>query len=290
MKVRESAASTNIGLCSDIYRHSIVSNAHVQVRNTCENALPDRFFNRTLNPNMVSHFGEVVFPSSRAFWDDEDEYELAENLENRLKLCFHWQKNKPEDIKKFIVIEGDPLIPFAQQCLCHKIEESCIIKDENDKKVSVIYEMDKQLYLCIILPQFNTKDTGIFINEISDLLLKTENTLAIMCRHMSQFQGTNIPNDPSFLRILTTKNINDFECEVKTLEQPNIIFGVGAGVLSHAEFMNMSAKLYILYIDGFVLDSKCAEPILKVLNNELPGKLQHLKFAENFFSKGNLYM
>lgn len=61
-------------------------------------------------------------------------------------------------------------------------------------------------------------------------------------------------------------------------------------VLSNAEFINTSAKLYILYIDGFVLDSKCAEPILKVLSNEIPGKLQHHKFAENFFSKGNLYM
>lgn len=60
--------------------------------------------------------------------------------------------------------------------------------------------------------------------------------------------------------------------------------------LSYAEFINMPAKLYILYMDGFVLDSKCAEPIVKVLSNEIPGKLQHLKFAENFFSKGNLYM
>lgn len=60
--------------------------------------------------------------------------------------------------------------------------------------------------------------------------------------------------------------------------------------MSYAEFINMSAKLYILYIDGFVLDSKCAEPIVNVLNNEIPGKLQRFKFTENFFSKGNLYM
>lgn len=57
------------------------------------------------------------------------------------------------------------VLAFAEQCLCHKAEEACIIKDKNDKKVSVIYEMDKQLYLCIILPQFNAKDAGILINE-----------------------------------------------------------------------------------------------------------------------------
>lgn len=33
---------------------------------------------------MASHFGEVIFPSSRAFWDDEDEYESDENLEHCL--------------------------------------------------------------------------------------------------------------------------------------------------------------------------------------------------------------
>jgi len=30
---------------------------------------------------MVSHFGEVIFPSSRAFWNDEDEYDL-DNIEH----------------------------------------------------------------------------------------------------------------------------------------------------------------------------------------------------------------
>lgn len=61
-------------------------------------------------------------------------------------------------------------------------------------------------------------------------------------------------------------------------------------VLSFAELAGISAKLYILYIDNFVLDSKCAEPLLKILTDETNCKLEHLKFTENFFSKGNLYM
>lgn len=69
---------------------------------------------------------------------------------------------------------------------------------------------------------------NILFLQISDLLLDTESTIAIVCRHVSQFQSSNVPDDPSFLRILTTKNINS-ECNIKTLEQPNIIFGVGAG-------------------------------------------------------------
>lgn len=60
-------------------------------------------------------------------------------------------------------------------------------------------------------------------------------------------------------------------------------------VLSYAELAGKSAKLYILYIDSFVLDSKSAEPILQVLTDEIPCKLQP-KFMENPFNKGNLYM
>lgn len=61
-------------------------------------------------------------------------------------------------------------------------------------------------------------------------------------------------------------------------------------VLSYAELTGISAKLYILYIDNFVLDSKCAEPLLQILTNEIDCKLQLPKLTENFFSKGNLYM
>lgn len=50
-----------------------------------------------------------------------------------------------------------------------------------------------------------------------------------MCRHVSQFQSTNIPEIPSFLRILATKNANVSKYKIEPLEQPNIVFGVGAG-------------------------------------------------------------
>lgn len=49
---------------------------------------------------------------------------------------------------------------------------------------------------------------------------------------MSQFQSSNVPEIPSFLRILATKKAHDItklDCKIKSLEQPNIIFGVGAG-------------------------------------------------------------
>jgi len=142
--------------------------------------------------------------------------------------------------------------------LCHNAEEVCIIETEDHKKVSVIYHIDKQIYLCIVLPHFDTKNAGTLVNQvinllvimfiyinfdiyfdilknvsiflqISDLLSSTESAISIVCRHVSQFQSTNIPETPSFLRILATKNANVAKYKIEPLEQPNIVFGVGAG-------------------------------------------------------------
>lgn len=69
----------------------------------------------------------------------------------------------------------------------------------------------------------------VYLLQISDLLSSTESTISIVCRHVSQFQSTSIPETPSFLRILATKNANIAKCKIESLEQPNIVFGVGAG-------------------------------------------------------------
>lgn len=46
------------------------------------------------------------------------------------------------------------------------MEEVCIIENENHKKVSVIYHIDKQVYVCVILPLFDTKNAGKFVNQV----------------------------------------------------------------------------------------------------------------------------
>lgn len=73
------------------------------------------------------------------------------------------------------------------------------------------------------------KEWTYFLGQISDLLLKTNSTVSIVCRHVSEFQGTNVPDGSSILRILASKHTYLSESEIEQLEQPNIIHGVGAG-------------------------------------------------------------
>nr|XP_012225750.1 PREDICTED: uncharacterized protein LOC105674177 [Linepithema humile] len=147
-------------------------------------------------------FGKTVPPCPLAFWHEE--YEVNDP-ETWLKLHVRWVKNKPTHMRKFILMEGYSLISFMQQYLLYKLEEACIIQNENGTKVSIIFhQTDKNIYLCIILPQLDTKYAEKFINTISDLLSGAKSIIYIACHNMKRFKGTNreIPNVPSFLRIL----------------------------------------------------------------------------------------
>lgn len=73
-----------------------------------------------------------------------------------------------------------------------------------------------------------------FFLQISDVLRSTASIISIVCQHVSQFHGTNVPEVPSFLRVLTTKRTDGLaDCNIPPLEQPNIVFGVGAGGWYH---------------------------------------------------------
>ncbi|XP_076164543.1 proteasome assembly chaperone 1 [Ptiloglossa arizonensis] len=240
---------------------------------------------------MVSFFGEVVFPVSRAFWDEDDENGPSGDTVNQLEFSIRWLKEKPTRINKLVMIEGEMLLDFSRECLCQNLEEVCLIEDENKKKICIIYQINNEIYLCMVSPHFNVKYSGKLVDKMSDILLNTNCIICVTCRHMSQFKHKNILAVPSFLRMLVTKNgENTCNFKVPLLEQPNIVYGVTAGVLSYAEFMDLPSVLYILYADNFVLDSLSAEPLLKLFK-EINCTLHDVTFSrENIFNKGNLYI
>ncbi|XP_076667337.1 proteasome assembly chaperone 1 [Andrena cerasifolii] len=240
---------------------------------------------------MVSFFGEVVFPVSRAFWDEEDENGPSETPVHQSELSLRWLKEKPAVINTLIVIEGEMLIDFSRECLCQDSEEACVVEDEKQKKACVIYKVNNEVYLCIVSPRFDVKFAGKLVDKISNILSTAKRTICITCHHISHFRTAKIPTVPSFLRMLATKNGGSV-CSLKEplLEQPNIVYGVTAGVLSYAEFMELPSVLYILYTDTFVLDSLSADPLLKLFS-AMDCTVHDVVFTgKNFFNKGNLYM
>ncbi|KOC64811.1 Proteasome assembly chaperone 1 [Habropoda laboriosa] len=240
---------------------------------------------------MASFFGEVVFPVSRAFWDEEDEYGATQNSVNQPQFSVRWLKEKPPQIDTLVVIEGEMLIDFSKKCLCENSEELCLVEDDNQTKVCSLYQVNDNVYLCIVSPRFDTKFSAKLVDKMGETISSAKNTISVTCRHISQFKNKNTPTVPSFLRMLTTENGKNV-CKLKEpyLEQPNIVYGVAAGVLSYAQFMELPSVLYVLYTDSFVLDSLSAEPLLKLFT-AMNCTLHNVTFAgKDFFSKGNLYM
>ncbi|XP_076762697.1 proteasome assembly chaperone 1 [Xylocopa sonorina] len=240
---------------------------------------------------MASFFGEVVFPVSRAFWDEEDENEEPEYSSSQPEFFVRWLKEKPSEINTFVIIEGEMLIDFSRECLCPNSEEVCFVENNMEKKVCTIYRINDDMYLCLVCPRFDVKFSGKLVEKIGDIISSTKSTICITCRHVSHFKSKNVPTVPSFLRMLTTRNGENI-CKNKEpfLEQPNIIYGVAAGVLSYAEFMEVPSVLYVLYADSFVLDSLSAEPLLKLFT-AMNCTLHNVTFdGKDFFTRGNLYM
>ncbi|KAI4500187.1 hypothetical protein M0802_004604 [Mischocyttarus mexicanus] len=241
---------------------------------------------------MATYFGEVVFPSSRAFWDECEEEELIDELQEELNINIKWLKDKPTSMKKFLLVEGEIIIDFLKELLCHDTEKICVIQNEHNKEFAAIHQANEDLYICIIARNFDTKFAGDFVIKISDILSICESIYLISWKHISHYKSANIPAVPSFLRCLYTKSGSNLcKSHKEILERPNIIHGVAAGVLSYAQMMDFQSVLYVLYTDSFVLDSIAAKPLIEVFAEISNQILYNISFVgKNFFNKGNLYM
>lgn len=56
---------------------------------------------------------------------------------------------------------------FLKEGLCHDAKEICVIQDEHNKELAVIYQVNEDLYVCIIARNFDTKLAGEFVIKVS---------------------------------------------------------------------------------------------------------------------------
>ncbi|XP_033227338.1 proteasome assembly chaperone 1 isoform X2 [Belonocnema kinseyi] len=185
---------------------------------------------------MNPHFGEIVQPSSRAFWLDEDDEELQEGSQEDSKFSIEWLQKEPASFEKLIIVEGNMVVDFTKECILPDAKEICIIKHESHKKSSIIYEVDSSLYICIVSTELDLTEAGGFIDIIHGILSKSKKIIALTNCHVSQLKSNEDCSAPSFLKSLSTKDArNSWKVNAPHLGQPNIISGVAAGALSFAE-------------------------------------------------------
>ncbi|XP_033227339.1 proteasome assembly chaperone 1 isoform X3 [Belonocnema kinseyi] len=237
---------------------------------------------------MNPHFGEIVQPSSRAFWLDEDDEELQEGSQEDSKFSIEWLQKEPASFEKLIIVEGNMVVDFTKECILPDAKEICIIKHESHKKSSIIYEVDSSLYICIVSTELDLTEAGGFIDIIHGILSKSKKIIALTNCHVSQLKSNEDCSAPSFLKSLSTKDArNSWKVNAPHLGQPNIISGVAAGALSFAEIKGSYGILFVLYTDNFTLDSKSAHPLVELFSEITNRSLPEFSSVRSvYFNKG----
>ncbi|XP_053659425.1 proteasome assembly chaperone 1 [Anopheles marshallii] len=221
---------------------------------------------------MSLNFGEIVEPSTRAFWNDYDE-EAADEETTLTKLEWIWYNDQEESSEEqemqktlhppfhFVIVEGQKVGSFIGKVLqngqCKPIcQLSC-------GTVSVFHLTTEKLLLCVS-EELDPNLFGQIAHRLSRWLDAAETVSTVSLQPAVLYKGLSEHEQEKvcFIKALTGIQILD---DIGLLEAPNVITGVAAGVASYRKFGGKDTAVYGCYLDSVILDSVSSEPILRLL-------------------------
>ncbi|XP_312547.5 uncharacterized protein LOC1273557 [Anopheles gambiae] len=247
---------------------------------------------------MSLNFGEIVEPSTRAFWDDYDE-EAAEEESTFGTLEWIWYHNQEESTDEqemqktlqhpfhFVLIEGQKVGGFVgkvfQNGQCKPVcQLSC-------GTVSVFHLPAEKLLLCVS-EELEPNLFGPIAQKLSRWLEAAETVSTVSLQPAVLYKGLaeHEQEKVCFIKVLGGAGAESSLADVGPLEAPNVITGVAAGAASYRKFSGKPAAIYGCYLDSVILDSVSSAPILRLLKAlRVPcADRYELKFK----ASSNLYM
>ncbi|XP_058446312.1 uncharacterized protein LOC131427285 [Malaya genurostris] len=233
---------------------------------------------------MNAEFGEIIEPSTRAFWDDYDE-----NEEDRVSLLpFEWEwlneentVQKIDHIKMLLIFEGQGISSFVGTAVLRGRAPICRLSNGS---VSVYYIADQGLLVCLS----EEKELNNFARITEKLISWIESAgqvVTLSFQPSVMHKGTNAgeADEACFIRAINGK-VNS----VPELEAPNVITGISAGAFSYRKFRNQEASAYVCYLDSSVLDSVSTKPVLRLLRSLSVDC--DLSYQLKFVDGSNLYL
>nr|BAN20515.1 unkown protein [Riptortus pedestris] len=236
---------------------------------------------------MATFFGEVILPSSRAFFDDlddsdNDDAELLDKFKPKLVLNYQEKDLMDHNYDALIISEGAVAKGFTQNYMISK--ESKLVAEVNLEKESEDNFSDvfilnprkvesTKLYLlgnnCLLLQLSENIDLGL-ANQLTVLihpiLNKCQRIITLVSRHNSDFRCDSVNDLPlAFVRALATSG-QALPPPLKHLEQPNFISNVSASVIGWCEASNRAGLMLILYSDQMTLDAFTLAPLSKAFS------------------------
>ncbi|XP_038119041.1 uncharacterized protein LOC119769699 [Culex quinquefasciatus] len=208
---------------------------------------------------MSLNFGEIVEPSTRAFWDDYDEGD--EELVPLAPLEWEWLNEdntelKLDQLKHLLIIEGQGIAAFAGTAILKGRSPVCRF---HNISVGVYHVPERDLLVCLS-EEKELNSFGRITEKLAPWLDVAQQVTAVSFHPSVMHKGTPAEDAEEVCFI---RSINGSE---KGLEAPNVITGLSAGALSYRKFREHagSAAAYACYLDSPVVDSASAKPILKL--------------------------
>ncbi|KAI5646015.1 hypothetical protein NE865_01908 [Phthorimaea operculella] len=210
----------------------------------------------------MSYFGEIAEPGSRAAfedWDDAIEHSTVE---------LKWQQDleSPDEIETFLVLEGK----YLADCIKSQ--------DSNLELINTIPAVNLKLYrskvanqhICTIL-DYNLVLSSQIVELLRQYLIVSKNVIAIQTKPLAEHQASSPTVICTIRAVYTTQKQSLNIKQYPRLEQPNIITGVSAGVISLREHLDECGTAIVAYLENTEeYDIKEMHQLLEQLNIPQP--------------------
>uniref|UniRef100_A0AAG5CWF3 Proteasome assembly chaperone 1 n=1 Tax=Anopheles atroparvus TaxID=41427 RepID=A0AAG5CWF3_ANOAO len=244
---------------------------------------------------MSLNFGEIVEPSTRAFWDEYDEEDENDgpSMQPLEWLCLNEHEHASEEAAiqktlqepfRFVMFEGQKISSFVGTALLKgskgpTFQLSC-------GTVNVFHLAAEKLVICVS-EEIEPNLFGSVTEKLSGWLDAAESVITVSLLPAVMYKGATEREQEEVCFIKALNNSVSLG-NVGPLEAPNVITGVAAGAVSYRKFRGKEAAAYGCFLDSIVLDSVSSEPILGLL------KALRVPCAERyelkFKNSSNLYM
>jgi len=162
---------------------------------------------------------------------------------------------------------------------------------------SHLYQITEDVLLCSCSPTLSPEDFYSFSSTVLNILANQVQVLVLTTVSLSDFKSDVHPNelDGPITRVLKTTSFKD-SINCLPLEQPNILSGISAGILSACDIRGIPAAACIVYSSSMELDTGVVNGFSKFLSTL--GGIKHLKInssrgfplVDKSIKTGNLYI
>ncbi|XP_047515349.1 uncharacterized protein LOC125056333 [Pieris napi] len=208
----------------------------------------------------MSLFGEIVEPGTRVAWEDWDD--LSEGTENS---GLKWTNilEVPDIVDLLLILDGKHI---SDKVRLQEQDSIVLINTVKEASLSLYKIKLRNAYICI-LKDYNLLLSSEIVELLRDFIEKSKDIIVFLNKPLVEYQTSNLTYQPYVIRCLkTTKSLTNLHgLNFPKLEQPNIISGVAAGVITLREHYNLGALAVVIFME--YLENSQLEELYSLLQN-----------------------